>query len=174
MMDVWTDDELETAFARAPEANFHAVYGRYSGPLFRYLYRFTGNNQSSEEILHDIFVELMNGKFRSSDQGSLKAWLFTVAKHRGLNLRKKSFRETKEDMSLVSSERNLEDETIQSNLLSSLAKAESRLPADLQETWNLRKRGLDYQQIAEALAVPVGTVKSRFSRLVEFLRKDLA
>ncbi len=166
------DKELEEAFVKAPEKYLQAVYDRYSSSLFRFLYRFTANNQSSEEIMHDIFLELLKERFKSSENGTLKSWLFTVAKNRGLNYRKRSARETKEDISSISSDRNLEEETIQLSLLSRLKEVEINLPNDLKETWGLRKRGHDYQEIAKTLAIPVGTVKSRFSRLVELLRKE--
>lgn len=165
-----TDEELESLFVKNPEKSFQAVYDRYSGPLFRFLYRFTGNNQASEEILHDIFVELLGGKFR--EEGSLKSWLFTVAKNRGLNYARKSVRVVQKDLSREVSVQNLEEETIHAGLLSHLQKVEAYLPLDLKETWNLRKSGMDYAQIAEKLSIPVGTVKSRFSRLVEVLKKE--
>lgn len=164
--------ELEEAFLRLPEIHFRDVYDRYSGSLFRFLYRFTHNNQASEEILHDTFIELLNGRFKAADSGTLKSWLFTVAKNRGLNHRKKSLRDAKEDISLIRSNNDLENETIHASLLTHLSKAENKLPTDLKETWNLRKNGHDYQEIAKALAIPVGTVKSRFARLVELLRKE--
>ncbi len=166
------DEGLERAFFKSPEEYFQAVYDRYSGPLFRFLFRFTGNHQSSEEILHDVFIELLNGKFKSVQNGTLKSWLFTVAKNRGLNHRKKFEREMTSDLSSMASSHDLEAETMQTSLLSQLKKIEDRLPNDLQETWNLRKKGLDYQEIAKTLSIPVGTVKSRFSRLVDFLRKE--
>ena len=170
-MDV-EDKELEQLFVKHPEKYFQNVYNRYSGPLFRFLYRFTCDNAASEDILHDIFFELLNGKFKSSDSGGLKSWLFTVAKNKGLNFTKKSVREVKRDVSSEVDTKDLEEETVQSGLLLHLQKAENNLPMDLQETWKLRKRGLDYSEIAEVLSIPVGTVKSRFSRLVELLRKD--
>jgi RNA polymerase sigma-70 factor (ECF subfamily) len=167
-----SDAELEEVFVRQPEGHFQAVYDRYSGPLFRFLYRFTGNNQTSEEILQDIFLELLAGKFKSVESGTLKSWLFTVAKNRGLNHRKKSLRDIQVDLDELSSTSNLEEQVIADSLLFRLSRAEELLPVELKETWTLRKRGLDYQEIAESLSIPVGTVKSRFSRLVDYLRKE--
>ena len=50
---------------------------------------------------------------------------------------------------------------------------ENNLSTDLRETWNLRKDGFDYQEIADRLSIPLGTVKSRFHRLTLILRKEL-
>lgn len=167
-----SDEDLEHNYLSKPDQYFKAVYDRYSSSLFRFLFRFTRNNQASEDILHDIFLELINGKFKATDGGTLKAWLFTVAKNRGLNYQKKAVREVKDDLTHCESNKNIEDETIQQNLLSHLTKLEINLPPDLKETWHLRKAGHDYQVIATKLSIPVGTVKSRFSRIVEILRKE--
>jgi RNA polymerase sigma-70 factor (ECF subfamily) len=171
-MGEYDDLNLETSFLKNPEASFRSVYLRYSGPLFRFLYRFTANNQASEEILQDIFLELLAGRFKSTEGGTLKAWLFTVAKNRGLNYRKKMVTRKQLQFNDQISPGDLEEQTIAQNLLKNLKSAEERLPQDLKQTWELRKRGLDYQEISEALAIPLGTVKSRFSRLVEVLRKE--
>jgi RNA polymerase sigma factor (sigma-70 family) len=82
--------------------------------------------------------------------------------------------ETKNENSVASviSEENLESRSIQTELMEKLEHAEQALPTDLQQTWKLRKQGLDYQQIANKLAIPIGTVKSRFHRLTEHLKKE--
>jgi RNA polymerase sigma factor (sigma-70 family) len=80
--------DLERRFIEDPEGHLRMVYERYSGILFRFLYRFTENRQVAEEILHDLFLELVKGRFRPLDGGTLKSWLFTVAKNRALNQRR--------------------------------------------------------------------------------------
>jgi RNA polymerase sigma factor (sigma-70 family) len=166
------DNDLEKLFLQSPRENFRAVYVRYSGSLFRFLYRFTVNNQVSEEILHDIFMELLGGRFKALEHGSLKSWLFTVAKNRGLNHQKKCSRLVESDMSTLPSSDNLEEQAVNRSLLQHLEKAETTLPEEIRETWNLRKLGLDNQEIASKLSIPLGTVKSRFSRLTDYLRKE--
>lgn len=172
MMAENSDEEIERDFLKDRMGCFRSVYDRYSGPLFRFLYRFTGNNQASEEILQDIFLELYGGSFKAVENGSLKSWLFTVAKNRGLNYRKKSSRMVSADLSGIEDSANLEERAIAQNLLHRLVKAEEILPVEIRETWNLRKTGLDNQEIANQLSIPLGTVKSRFSRLVDYLRKE--
>jgi RNA polymerase sigma-70 factor (ECF subfamily) len=69
------------------EAAFRTLYERYSNSLFRFIYRFTLNRQVAEEILHDIFIQLLNDNYNQSE-GNLKGWLFTVAKNKSLNHKK--------------------------------------------------------------------------------------
>jgi RNA polymerase sigma factor (sigma-70 family) len=156
--------------------NFKTLYDRHSGPLFRFIYRFTVNRESTEEILHDIFAELLSGKFKGGEDSNLKSWLYTLAKNKSLNFLKKASHEISNENLLSttpSPEPDLEYQTIHAETASRFAFAEQSLPRDLQQTWNLRKQGLDYQQIANALSIPVGTVKSRFHRLVDHLKKEL-
>ncbi len=75
-------------------------------------------------------------------------------------------------ISKATTESDFEQSFINHNLLKNLSHLENSLPADLKQTWDLKKQGLDYQQISQALSIPVGTVKSRFSRLVDHLKKE--
>jgi RNA polymerase sigma-70 factor (ECF subfamily) len=105
----------------------------------------------------------------------LKSWLFTLAKNKSLNFLKnhshKNIAQT--NIEKISSTSDLEAQVIEHSLLRKLEAAENDLPEELYTTWNLRKQGYDYQEIALKLSIPVGTVKSRFHRLVEFMREEL-
>jgi RNA polymerase sigma-70 factor (ECF subfamily) len=173
-MTATTDEDLQQQFLKNPEQAFRAVYDRYASPLFRFIFRFTANNEQSEEILHDIFTQLLSGKFRPHADTHLKSWLYTLAKNKSLNHMKKSTFEIRDPslLELAPSEVDLESATINDGLLQKLSRAEETLSPDLQQTWSLRKQGLDNQQIADQLSIPVGTVKSRFHRLVEYLKEE--
>jgi RNA polymerase sigma-70 factor (ECF subfamily) len=153
---------------------FRTLYNRYSGPLFRFIYRFTANETLAEDILHDVFVEFLAGKFKMSGEGTLKSWFYTLAKNKSLNHLKRATKEVVDNslMQSIRSKIDLESEAIENNLLKTLSVAVTSLPQDLQQTWNLKKQGLDHRQIAQSLAIPVGTVKSRCHRIVEILRKE--
>lgn len=174
-MENWTDEDLYLELSKGDrERAFHVLYFRHSGPLFRFLYRFTLNASSAEEILQDIFEELLKSHLKASETLNLKSWLYTLAKNKSLNYLKKSKREINSEMDIENARDNsdLELSTENQNLLVRLKDLEKKLPEELSETWRLRKDGMDYQQIADQLSIPVGTVKSRFSRLVEFLKKE--
>jgi|GEM_PF-3197601 len=170
-----SDEELFNKFKTNPHGELHKVYQRYSGPLFRLVYRFTGNREGTEEILHDVFTELLAGKFQNQVHATLKDWLFTVAKNKSLNAKKKRTREILDNDQIAATVdfKDLESDTIQQNLQTVLVAAEKTLPNELLETWSLRKQGFDHQTIGEKLDIPIGTVKSRFHRIVELLRKEI-
>lgn len=156
------------------ESEFKDAYERYSGPVFRFLIRFTGDTRAAEEILHDVFLELLSGRYQKTEGATLKDWLFAVAKNRGLNYAKRAVNRKPHASSDVNDDlkTNIEEGLIEKDLHLQLVRAENALAPDLRETWELRKQGLDYQEIADALSIPIGTVKSRFSRLVTALRTE--
>jgi DNA-directed RNA polymerase specialized sigma24 family protein len=41
--------------AQVSDIEFQAHYQRLSGPLFRFIFRYTNNQEATEEVLHDIF-----------------------------------------------------------------------------------------------------------------------
>jgi RNA polymerase sigma-70 factor (ECF subfamily) len=169
-----SDEQLIKNLSANPELGFRQLYDRYSGPLMRFLYRFTASQQVAEEILHDLFTEILKGSFEDRGQESLKNWLFTVAKNKGLNHKRRDRRQvlSEETVERAASEENLEMNFSQSQLLQQLAKHEAQLPPDLAATWKLRREGLDYEEIAAKLSIPLGTVKSRFHRLVLHLKEE--
>ena len=54
-----------------------------------------------------------------------------------------------------------------------LREAVARQPAALAELYQLRASGLSYEELAQVLAVPLGTVKSRIHELVSRLREEM-
>jgi RNA polymerase sigma factor (sigma-70 family) len=174
-MNQKTDEELYTEMLQgAKDLSFRQLYQRHSSPLFRFVYRFTLNRQSAEEILQDIFTQLLSGKFQVNETSNLKSWLYTLAKNKSLNHLKKSSHEKLNETAIGNAveTNDLEANFLDGNLLNKLSHLEKKLPVDLMQTWNLRKQGFDYKQIADQLSIPVGTVKSRFNRLVEHLKKE--
>ncbi|HAZ13165.1 MAG: hypothetical protein A2X86_20785 [Bdellovibrionales bacterium GWA2_49_15] len=88
-MDQNSDEDLLRELTQDPERGLRLIYQRYAGPLFRFIYRFTVNRESAEELLHDIFIQLLAGKFKNGPDSNLKSWLFTSAKNKCLNHLKK-------------------------------------------------------------------------------------
>ena len=171
-MEENSDAILESRYLANPETGFAALYDRYSDSLFRFIFRFAGNPTLAEEILHDVFLQLLSGKYRADEQSNLKAWLFTVAKNRALNVVARHTHEIDSPIEHIPDPMRFDHELIEIDLHAHLRRMENGLPPDLKQTWDLRRQGMDYQQIATELEIPVGTVKSRMSRLVETLRKD--
>lgn len=173
-MPAHTDKDILETWKKDRHRGFKMLYERYAPVLFRFIYRFSSNKEHAEEILHDVFTETLKAPLHQEDF-HLKAWLFTIAKNKSLNFNRKHRLEvaTPHPIEASIAETNLEEEVTTSQLTSKVEKLQDVLPKDLANTWKLRREGMDYQQIAQELDIPLGTVKSRFHRLVGFLRKEL-
>ncbi|HEX7675005.1 MAG TPA: sigma-70 family RNA polymerase sigma factor [Bdellovibrio sp.] len=169
-----SDEEIIKIWKKDPHEGFRLIYDRYAGSLLRFVYRFTGNQEQAEEILQDVFTEVLKSNFETANF-NIKAWLFTIAKNKSLNFERKKKREIPSDQ-LIQDAVDLQstEETIATHqIYERIHSIQSQLPKDLAQTWHLRKQGLDYKEIASELSIPIGTVKSRFSRIADFFKKEL-
>jgi len=66
---------------------------RFEGPLTRYAASLTGDVEGARDVVQDTFVRLC-GQTPEQLNGCLAAWLFTVCRHRALNVRRKESRMT--------------------------------------------------------------------------------
>lgn len=155
--------------------DFQPIYARFSAPLFRYIYRITKSEALAEEVLHDVFFAYIEGRYEAQTGVDLKSWLYMVARNKSLNcLRHRSFEVSSPGvLESVLDSKNMELELIEKKAFQTLKVAETKMPTELQETWHLRKQGLGHAEIAQALSIPVGTVKSRMHRMVEILRREI-
>jgi RNA polymerase sigma-70 factor, ECF subfamily len=131
-----------------------------------------------------VFVRVFRGLRGYRGDSTFRTWLYRVAfnvirSHRVRPSMFGRFRRVESDaadgaggLDALPGPGNLEDTVAYRNAIDH---AIGRLPADLKMAVTLRDvEGLDYKEIAEVLAVPIGTVMSRIARGRERLRPVLA
>ena len=68
---------------RAGDADaFTALYGRYRGPLHRYLARQCGNPTLAEELYHEVWIKVINARANYEPLARFSTWIFRIARHR--------------------------------------------------------------------------------------------
>lgn len=66
------------------------IYKQVSRELYLYIYRFTGSHETSEDLLHDCFVNLIQySKSNIVDTESIRAFLYRIAHNLSLNYLKR-------------------------------------------------------------------------------------
>lgn len=173
---------LPRTLAHDPEA-FGDVVDRYKHAVINYLTRLVGNRDRAEEIAQETFVRLYQRLGSTWDDGRLAAYLFKIATNlvRSEERRKRRWRllrplfpwgiEPEEPCHEPGPQHRLLASERQDRLRAALAELDlaHRAPLVLREI-----EGLSYQEVALALGLSEGTVKSRIHRGRQKLKELLS
>ena len=160
--------------------SWEEVVQNHSAKVFRLAYRLTGNKFDAEDLTQEVFVRV----FRSLENfkpGTLDGWLHRITTNLFLDqARRKSrirFDALAEDAEsrLPGQEPGPEQSFELNNLDLDVQRALEELPPDFRAAVVLCDlEGLSYDEVAEALGVKLGTVRSRIHRGRTMLREKLA
>jgi RNA polymerase sigma factor (sigma-70 family) len=158
-------------------AKMAVLFERHHRALFRYFLRLTGNRESSEDLVQDVFFRMLKYRHTYQDGHPFTAWMYQVARNAHLDGVQKHKAETplnpesdQPRAELVSAEPDPSESLRRRQDLSLLRRALASLPLDKREVLVLsRFQNLKYDQIADILACDVGTVKVRVYRAVKAL-----
>jgi len=145
------------------------LYAEHAPALLRYLHGFTRRRELAEDLLQDTFVQALRGIEGLQRADSPRAWLFAIARHLGINAikRRRVMAALPEEVAAAPGEAG--DPRCEDML-----RAIRELPEGQREALQLRLRDeLSYEEIAQVLEVPVGTVRSRLHNAVKNLRERL-
>jgi RNA polymerase sigma-70 factor (ECF subfamily) len=130
----------------------------------------------AEDVAQDAFLRVYKSVRGFRGSSSFRTWLFQIVINaaRTCQTRRSARRETAVDETSLDSTPGSDRLETAVVTRDQVAQALASLPADLREAVMLRDvEGLDYREIAEALAIPIGTVESRIFRGRERLRRAL-
>ncbi|MEA3227303.1 MAG: sigma-70 family RNA polymerase sigma factor [Planctomycetota bacterium] len=166
-----SDQELIESANRGDADAFEILYHRYRDWVYRLAWRFTGNRQDALDVLQETFAYLL-GKFPGFElTAAMTTFLYPVVKHLSVAIRRKNRRFASDDEALgeLVAPALQESESSRSELAAVLAV----LPEVQREILLMRfVDGMSLQEIADALEIPLGTVKSRLHNALKTLRND--
>jgi RNA polymerase sigma factor (sigma-70 family) len=175
-----SDAELILQSLSAPEL-FATIFERHSAPVHRYLALRFGPG-SAEDLLGETFVTAFRSRL-SFDLGrpDARPWLFGIATNVARHHWRSEMRRADRDQrlaDLIVPEADLSDVATDTALFQSqrdkIAWALSRIDGQFLEVLLLvAGPGFSYEEVAEALHIPVGTVRSRLARARRQLRELL-
>jgi len=159
-----SDAALLRSVAAGDAGALTALYERYAGPLFGYLYRLAGDRMTAEEILQDTMLAVWRSATGFDGRSKVSTWLFGVARRQAHNrLRGRASPEPRAHLPDLPDHAAGPDEVaIAAAGGTPLAAAIDRLPEHHREVIALVfVAGLPLADVAGVLSIPVGTVKSR-------------
>lgn len=167
-----SDQELLLLMLAGDEDAFTALYRRRQAPVYRFALQMTGNVVIAEDVTQEVFMALLTKAAKyDAARGSLASFLYGIA--RNLVLRRLDQDRSAEIEDYASAEDVLEDLTRRESI-DQVRRAVLSLPTvyreavvlcDLQDT--------SYEEAAQALECPVGTVRSRLNRGRQMLAQKL-
>ena len=164
-----SDEELIALAGKGDPEAFEELYYRYRDWVHRLARRFTYSDADALDVLQETFGYLL-GKFPGFElTASMTTFLYPVVKHTALAVCRKSKRFTSDQDPLT----DLPAPAAQETSCSELARVLSLLSEEQRETLLMRYvDGMDLKEIAAALQIPLGTVKSRLYNALQRLRDD--
>ena len=188
----WPGDERAvTRFLAGDVTGFEQIVRHYSAMVFSLAARIVGPGEA-EDVVQETFLRAWHGLGRFRGESSLKTWLYAIALNRArarrgnlARLRAKFFAprsDPAEDDALAAAldavadpGKSPEEAAALGEERRRLRTAMKRLPEEFREAVLFRDvDGLSYQEIAEVLSIPIGTVRSRIARGRALLKEDLS
>lgn len=177
-----TDEDLAREFGRGNEAAFEALVHRYHGPLLGYLYRMCRDAGLAEEVLQDCLLRFCLTIDRYQYPSPLKPYIYAIAANRLKDHFKSAY---VRHVDLVPAMRECDgggaapndacDEVVRRLERREVVDAIAALPYVYREVLVLRfYQDLSVQEVAQALRIPPGTVKSRLHAAVSKLKQMMA
>jgi RNA polymerase sigma-70 factor, ECF subfamily len=167
-----SDVELVAAINRGDAAAFEVLYFRHRDWVTGLAYRFTGDSDAALDVLQDTFLYFLKKFPGFRLTANLKTFLYPAVRNLSIAARRKAARYQATPAELEQIERAPAPEaggTEAGDLQVVLA----TLPEEQREVLQLRfVDGLSLAEIAEAMAIPLGTVKSRLHKALQTLRQD--
>lgn len=165
-----SDEQLIARVLEGEQSALAPLVERHHGPLFGYLYRLThGQRQLAEDLVQDTFVRILQQD--SFQPGRpFKPWLYAIATHlaydhfRRAAARPSMSLEDPNQPEMYDARPGPEEQVQAATDSQAVVQAIRELAPEYQAALLLRfYGGLCLQEIAEALGIPMGTVKSRLS-----------
>ena len=179
-----TDEQLIVQFQNGDSDAFNHLVNRYKDRLTNFIYRFTYDIDSAEDLAQDTLLKVYINKDSYKEIAKFSTWIYTIASNLAkTELRKLKRRKTYSISDLSNDDREfvihradeqsfeeIEDTNVSSSILQeSLTEIDDEFKniiilRDIQE--------LSYDEISKILKIPLGTVKSRINR-GRFKLKDI-
>ena len=155
------------------------AFAQHQNELLGTLFYLVGNAEDARDALQEAFLKCWRHRHSVDQIGNLRAWIFRIALNVGRDLRSTAWRRrrrplTEDEAMLTSNEPAPEADASRHEQLALLRRALMELRAEEQEVFLLRQNAqMTYDEIARAINIPVGTVKTRMRLALAKLRERL-
>lgn len=171
-------EKLITQFKNKDAKAFESLYELYHESMFGVINTIVKNDAIATEVLQDVFIKAWNkADTYSTKKGRFFTWLLNIARNAAIDkIRSKSFKNAQQNQDIdfyvhsIESNERLDEKV---NAIG-LKKYVSKLAEKCKQVIDfLYFKGYTQKETAEALEIPLGTVKTRNRNCISELRKAL-
>lgn len=177
-----TDGELIAKAIGGREDGFEELVRRYQRPITGYVYRMLNNYDASLDVTQEVFIKVYNSLEKYSAEYKFSTWLYRIAHNAAIDwMRRNSVVQQSLEAENADGTYQLQIESAQPTPEQMRERSEWRreiesvvkcLPTVYRELILLRHaQDLSYDEIAEVMNLPLGTVKNRLFRAREMMRE---
>ncbi|MFC1495401.1 RNA polymerase sigma factor [Thermodesulfobacteriota bacterium] len=151
------------------------LFDRYSKRLYNYFRLQIKDRLKSEDLVQNVFYNILRYRHTYKDSANFKAWMYTIARNEKINYFKKNKSRYEDiDTELPNEKNNTPENDFEHKTdINHLNMALERLPDESRELIILSKFSeLPYSRIAELTGCTEGTVKVRVYRAIKKLRDE--
>lgn len=159
-----TDAELVDAARRGSDAAFSCIVERHQGAVRSFLRRMlTSGWAEADDVAQEVFLAAWREIGRLEDPAGMRAWLLGIAWRKAQDRTRSALRRATRDWAWSQSREMSADGAEEDRI--ALAQAMSKLPSPVRACVALCVAdGWSHAEAAEALSLPIGTVKSHVAR----------
>ena len=163
-----------------PERDFDSIYTDFSRLVYWAAYGVLSNHEQTEDVTQNVFISVLKNmdKISGLDDAQLKGWLYRVSVNAALDHKRRSKHEVLSDEPVGADAADLggtpEDTVVESETSKLVREAIEQLDGSYGGVLKMHYFSeMSVADIAEALGISPGTVKSRLSRGRALLAKAL-
>jgi len=183
-MDTRTDAELIASYRKGDDGALAVLIRRHTDAVYRFVVRMVGDAHAAEDVVQETFLKAWKNLARFDVTKSFKTWIFSIARNAAIDrLRRKdpvtfSSLEREDGIDIAGSigdERPLADEILDRDVdAKRIEEALASVPPRSRSVILMHEtEDMTFQEIADSTGEPMNTVKSRYRRALETLRKRL-
>ena len=141
--------------------------------------KLTRDADDAEDLIQETMVKAISNRDKFTEGTNLKAWLYTIMKntfitHYHRMVRRNTFIDTTDNLHYLNSPNHTTSNGSSSTFaLEDINEAIDKLKPEFKEPFMMHFNGFKYHEIADHLAIPIGTVKNRIHIARKHLKEDL-
>lgn len=180
------DDKLIEEALRGDQKAFKELVSRHQASVFHIIFRLVRDKELANDLVQETFMKAFSSLKTYRSEYRFSTWLYKIAANSSIDhLRKKRIRALSLDNPIQTGDGEIgfevadyshhpEREMVRHEQAASINDAISSLPRKYRQVIIARhQEEKSYEEIADELGVPVGTVKARIFRARELLKKRL-